>query len=381
MEFEDTSALEKIEKIDKRIAVIQGGARAGKTIAVLIMLCDLSFEVKDKIISVVTDSYPNLEKGAMRDWQKLLIGTNRKQYFRVNQAKHTWTNLVTGTVIEFFSCDAEDALGAGRDYLFVNEANRISFDTFSQLELRTVERIWLDFNPVNEFWAHTEVLKKRTDAEFLKLTYKDNEAIPQNVLNSLLQRKGDGTNNWWRVYGMGEIGSLEGNVYSGWISADEYDGKLDLVRYGLDFGFTNDETGMVAVYKTEDGGYLLRELIYETGLLGSQYPERLERAGVEHDVLTIADSARPEIIAEIKRAGFRIIGAEKGAGSVLKGIDYVSQSKIYFEGKNLEREYLTYGWRKKKNGEVLDEPADGNDHLMDALRYAITDLHKPRFDF
>lgn len=381
MEFGDTTALEKIEAIKARIGVIQGGARAGKTIATLITLCDLSFDVKDKIISVVTDSYPNLEKGAMRDWQKLLVGTNRKGYFRVNQAKHTWTNLVTGTVVEFFSCDAEDALGAGRDYLFVNEANRISFDTFSQLELRTTERIWLDFNPVNEFWAHTEVLKKRTDAEFLKLTYKDNEEIPDNVLKSLLQRKGDGTNNWWRVYGMGEIGSLEGNVYSGWVSADEYDGKLDLVRYGLDFGFTNDETGMVAVYRTEDGGYLLRELIYETGLLGSQYPERLERAGVEHNVLIIADSARPEIIAEIKRAGFRIIGAEKGAGSVLKGIDYVLQSKIYFEGKNLEREYLTYGWRKKKNGEVLDEPADGNDHLMDALRYAITDLHKPRFDF
>lgn len=381
MEFGDTTALEKIEAIKARIGVIQGGARAGKTIATLITLCDLSFDVKDKIISVVTDSYPNLEKGAMRDWQKLLVGTNRKGYFRVNQAKHTWTNLVTGTVVEFFSCDAEDALGAGRDYLFVNEANRISFDTFSQLELRTTERIWLDFNPVNEFWAHTEVLKKRTDAEFLKLTYKDNEEIPDNVLKSLLQRKGDGTNNWWRVYGMGEIGSLEGNVYSGWISADEYDGKLDLVRYGLDFGFTNDETGMVAVYKTEDGGYLLKELVYETGLLGSQYPERLERAGVEHNVLIIADSARPETIAEIKKAGFRCIGAEKGAGSVLKGIDYVSQSKIYFEGKNLEREYLTYGWRKKKNGEVLDEPADGNDHLMDALRYAITDLHKPRFDF
>ena len=381
MEFGDTTALEKIEAIKARIGVIQGGARAGKTIATLITLCDLSFDVKDKIISVVTDSYPNLEKGAMRDWQKLLVVTNRKGYFRVNQAKHTWTNLVTGTVVEFFSCDAEDALGAGRDYLFVNEANRISFDTFSQLELRTTERIWLDFNPVNEFWAQTEVLKKRTDAEFLKLTYKDNEEIPDNVLKSLLQRKGDGTNNWWRVYGMGEIGSLEGNVYSGWISADEYDGKLDLVRYGLDFGFTNDETGMVAVYRTEDGGYLLRELVYETGLLGSQYPERLERAGVEHDVLIIADSARPEIIAEIKRAGFRCIGAEKGAGSVLKGIDYVSQSKIYFEGKNLEREYLTYAWRKKRTGEVLDEPEDKNNHLLDAARYSITDLHKPRFDF
>lgn len=381
MEFQDTTAFEKIEGMKARISVIQGGARAGKTIAILIGLLDLSFAEKNKIISIVTDSYPNLEKGAMRDWQKLLIGTGRAHYFKVNQAKHTWTNKVSNTIIEFFSCEADDALGAARDYLFVNEANRIDYETFSQLELRTTERIWIDFNPVNEFWAHTEVMKNRTDWEFLKLTYKDNEGIPKNVYDSLMQRKGDGTSNWWRVYGLGEIGSLEGNVYSGWIPYVEDDVPMRLVRYGLDFGFKNDETGLVAIYEREDGSFFVRELLYKTGLLGSQYPAALESAGVEKDVLIIADSARPEIIAELRQGGFRCIGAEKGAGSVLKGIDYVSQAKIYYEGKNLEREYLTYAWRKRKSGEILDEPQDGNDHLLDALRYAFTDLRRPKFDF
>ena len=381
MAFQDTTAFERIEGMTKRISIVQGGARAGKTIAILMLLLDLSFAEREKIISIVTDSYPNLEKGAMRDWQKILTVQKRGQYFRVNQSKHTWTNLITGTVIEFFSCDADDALGAARDYLFINEANRIDHETFSQLELRTTERIWLDFNPVNEFWAHTEVMKKRDDWEFIKLTYRDNEGIPENVLKSLLQRKGDGTSNWWRVYGEGEIGSLEGNVYSGWLPYAEDDMPMRLVRYGLDFGFKNDETGLVAIYEREDSSYLVKELVYQTGLLGARYPAALEIAGVDKDVLIIADSARPEIIAEIQQAGFRCIGAEKGAGSVLKGIDYVSQAKIYYEGKNLEREYLTYAWRKRKSGEILDEPQDGNDHLLDALRYAFTDLHRPRFDF
>lgn len=381
--FQDTTALERIEAMNARINVIQGGARAGKTIAIEIILCDLSFAVKDKIISITTDSYPNLERGAMRDWQKLLKETNRDVYYKVNQAKHTWTNLVTNTVVEFFSCDAADALGAARDYLFVNEANRISFDTFGQLELRTTERIWLDFNPVNEFWVHTEVLKKRSDTEFVKLTYKDNEAIPDNIKAALLQRKGDGTSNWWRVYGLGEIGSLEGNIYQGWQAVAETDiteqGRL--VRYGLDFGFSNDETAMVAVYEMPDNSYGLVQKVYQTGLLGSQYPALMKSKEIDPSVLIVADSARPEIIAEIKKAGYRCIGADKSAGSVLRGIDRVSQKKIIYAGKDLEREFLTYAWRAKKSGETLDEPQDGNDHLMDALRYAIDDLSKPRFDF
>lgn len=275
------------------------------------------------------------------------------------------------------------ALGARRDVLYINEANRISWDTFSQLEVRTREKIILDFNPVNEFWVHTELLKsKRKDVAFLKTTYRDNEALDEATVKAIEMHKGNGTSNWWRVYGLGEIGSLEGNVYEGWERADKVPDNARLVRYGLDFGFSNDETALVAVYELESNALLLAELVYEKGILPSKYPELLMSHNVDSSVLIVADGARPEIIAEIEQAGYMIVAANKDAGSVKRGIDRVKDRKIYYVGQNLEREFLTYAWRKKRStGETLDVPEDGNDHLMDALRYAIDDLSEPKFSF
>lgn len=381
MQYQDTTALAKIEAMPNRIKIVQGGARAGKTIAILIILCDLSFEVEHKTIHIVSDTMPNLRHGAMNDWEKMLKGTNREQYFKVNRSINKWENIITGSTIEFLSCDADDALGAARDYLFINEASRISWQTYRQLALRTEQDVWIDFNPVNEFWVHTQLLK-RANTSFIKLNYEDNEAIPQNVLDELLANRGDGKNNWWKVYGLGEVGSLEGNVYEGWVAKELEDfEEAKLIRYGLDFGFSNDETGMVAVYQLADDSLFIDELIFESGILGSQYGDKLRSIQIDPNVLIVADSARPEIIAEIRKEGFTIIGANKDAGSVLRGIDRVKQHRIYYRGKNLEKEFFTYAWRTKKTGEVLDVPQDGNDHLLDALRYAVDDISKPRFDF
>ena len=157
--------------------------------------------------------------------------------------------------------------------------------------------------------------------------------------------------------------------------------KGKLVRYGLDFGFSNDETAMLAAYDMGDNKLGLIELIYEKGLLGSQYPSKLQKVGVDPNVLVVADSARPEIIAEIKNAGFRIVGADKAPGSVLKSIDYLKQYQVFYYGKNLKQEYLSYAWRKKRSGEILDEPQDGFDHCVDSARYIALDLKKKRIEF
>lgn len=375
--YQDTTALEKIEGMTERIKVIQGGARAGKTIAILIILCDLSFEVKDKIVSIVTDSYPNLEKGAMRDWEKLLKATGRERYFKVNLAKHTWTNLCSNTVVEFFSCDSEDALGAGRDYLFINEASRINYKTYDQLALRTTGDIWIDYNPTHEFWVHTELLTRPKGVSFVKVTYRDNEAIPEPILEELLAHRGDGNNNWWRVYGEGEIGSLEGNVYEGWLPVEQIPEGYVLQRYGVDFGW-NDPTAIVAVYENDAEDIIFDEILYQSKL---PTPELIQRCKSLQPELFVCDSARPEIIADMVNEGVRAIGVNKAAvgkqNSVMYGIDLVKRRKVYYtaHSKNLEKEYLTYAWRKKKStGETLDEPEDANNHILDACRYAIMDM-------
>ncbi len=382
MKYSVTSTLEKLQALTARIWVVQGGTSAGKTIAILLYLLNWAIEHPGKVVSIVSDTLPNLRKGAMRDFLSICRETNIDKIAHWNKTESTLL-LPNDTIIEFFSTDMLGALGARRDLLYINEANRINWDTFSQLEVRTREQVIIDFNPVNEFWAHTELVNNqdRSDVQFLKVTYIDNESLDEQTVKAIEMRRGDGTSNWWRVYGLGEIGSLEGNVYEGWMSMDEVPDGARLVRYGLDFGFSNDETAMASIWECEDGRTIIREEVYQRGILGSQYAEILKSHNIDPSVLIVADGARPEIIAEVQNAGFRIIAADKNAGSVKRGIDRVQQRRIGYIGKNLEREFLTYGWRKKRSGEVLDEPQDGNDHLMDALRYAIDDLSRKPVEY
>lgn len=311
--FQDTTALKRIEAMSARINIIQGGARAGKTTAMVIHLCDLSFAVCDKIISVVSDTYPNLEKGVIRDWEKLLKRHNYERYFIQNKVKHTWTNKVTGTVVEFFSCEADDALGAGRDYLFINEAYRVPYAVFDQLMLRTEVMAWLDFNPINEFWVHTEVMAKRTDWQFEKLTYLDNEGLPPSILADLLQHKGDGTSNWWRVYGLGEIGALEGNVYQGWLRHDTYKGiSMSLKRYGVDFGY-NDPTTIMAICEDDNREIYLKTKLYQSFLTSKEIVARAQAINAEQEGLFVCDNAKPEMIKDLQEAGLRAIPCDKSA--------------------------------------------------------------------
>lgn len=384
-----TTALRKIEKTlyePTFYKVIQGGASAGKTFAILTLLIGYCQSYEDSLATVVGLSYPHLEAGTIRDFVKIMKEVSCWDPERWNKSAKTY-EFANGSVLEFKSIDRMSARGPRRDVLFVNEANGISWDTFQELATRTKDFVIIDFNPSAKFWAHEELVEGLpSDTTYITLTYLDNEALTAREVANIESRKpkpGEEPSNYWIVYGLGQIGTLEGNVYSGW-SEDTFDhirqvGKL--VRYGLDFGFSNDETALVAVYEMPDGKLGLVEKLYKKGLLGSQYGDTLRRLEIDPNVLIVADSARPEIIAEIQNAGFRCIGADKNPGSVLRGIDRVAQRQIVYCGNNLKREYLSYAWRKKRSGEILDEPEDGNDHLMDAVRYAIDDLSRKRFDF
>lgn len=382
-ELQYTTALDRIRKLDKRIRIIQGGSSSAKTFSILIDELNYSLTHPNKITTVVTDSYPNLRVGAIRDFLRICRLTNADQVGTWNKTDHTFT-LPNGSIIEFYSVDTMGALGSRRDRLFVNEANRISYDTFTQLEIRTKEQITLDFNPINEFYAHKELMK-RPDADFIKLTYKDNEALDENIVKALEARIGDGTSNWARVYIFGEIGSLEGNVYSGWITVDEIPENFELKRYGVDFGF-NDPTAIVAVYEGEYEGtpdaILAKTCCYESKLTTPQIIERCKSLPRWNEIQFVCDNARPEIIAEMRKAMIRAVPCQKSPGEKMNGkrynIDLVQRRKVLYlsSDKDLEREYLTYAWKKKKSGEIIDDPEDGMDHICDSLAYSVRSMVK-----
>lgn len=376
MTLQETTALRKIRALKKRIRIVQGGTSAGKTYDILLDELNEAIMQDGILTTIMSDTMPNLRHGAMRDFLKICHETNVWDVAEWNSTYSTLT-LPNGSIIEFYSADSEDALGARRDRLFINEANRITKEAFDQLEVRTEQRITLDFNPVNQFWAHD--LLTRPDVDFVKLNYLDNEALSQNIVNALELRKGDGTSNWWRVYGLGEIGSLEGNVYEGWIPVDEIPQSAVLKRYGVDFGFSNDPTAVVAVYEDEDESLYLKTELCDIKILTPVLVDKLKKLP---DALFVCDNARPEIIAEMQANGLRAIGSNKTAGEKMNGkrynIELVMRRKIHYlrTDTELEREYLTYAWRKKRTGEIIDEPQDGNDHIMDAIAYAVRDMER-----
>lgn len=376
MTLQETTALRKIRAMKNRIRVVQGGTSAGKTYDILLDELNEAIIQNNILTTIMSDTMPNLRHGAMRDFLKICHETNVWDVAEWNSTYSTLT-LPNRSIIEFYSADSEDALGARRDRLFINEANRITKEAFDQLEVRTEQKITLDFNPVNQFWAHD--LLTRPDADFVKLTYLDNEALSDNIVKTLELRKGDGTSNWWRVYGMGEIGSLEGNVYEGWIPVDDIPQSAVLKRYGVDFGFSNDPTAVVAVYEDEDESLYLKTELCDIKILTPVLIDKLKKLP---DALFVCDNARPEIIAEMQANGLRAIGSNKTAGEKMNGkrynIELVMRRKIHYlrTDTELEREYLTYAWRKKRTGEIIDEPQDGNDHIMDALAYAVRDMER-----
>lgn len=325
---------------------------------------------KPTLTSIVSESFPHLKRGAMRDFLMIMQENGYYKDSRWNKTD-SYYEFETGSKIEFFSVDQSDKVrGARRDRLFINEANNVTFDAFEQLEVRTKEFIFLDWNPVSDFWFYTEVLHKRDDVEHITLNYLDNEALSPEIIKSIEQRKT--RKGWWKVFGLGELGEIEGKIYNDWQILDEIPHEARLERYGLDFGYTNDPTAIVAIYYY-NGGYILDEIVYQKGMSNQQIANILKNL---KQVLVIADSAEPKSIDEIKMYGITILPTQKGKDSVRYGINTVQNQQVSItkQSVNLIKEYRNYLWKIDKDGTILGEPESGNDHLMDAIRYAMTSL-------
>lgn len=375
--FKDTTALHKILKMRSRVRIAQGGTRAGKSIAILLILIDIAQSDKQKVISVVSETIPHLKRGVMREFLMIMKSHGYYKEASWNKTDFIYT-FETGTIIEFFSADSSDKVrGPARNILFVNECNNINYDTYTQLAIRTSEYIYLDYNPVAEFWVHEEVIP-HTEHDFQILTYLDNEALSEEIVREIESRKGN--KNFWRVFGMGLVGEAEGKIYTNWLQIDGVPHEARLERRGLDFGYANDPAALIDVYYY-NGGYIFDEQLYRKGMSNKNIGDFINNME-KPQTLVIADSAEPKSIDELRLYGVSVLPAQKGPGSVNQGISYVQDQQISMTKRsiNMIKEYRNYLWMTDKEGKIIDKPEPGNDHALDAVRYAMESLRPTEDD-
>lgn len=382
-----TKAIKRLRRMKKRIRIIQGGTSAGKTYGIIPILIDRAIKTEFLEISVVSETMPHLKKGAVKDFKKIMQQTGRwkRAHWHESDKKYTFSN---GSYIEFFSADNEDRVrGPRRNVLYVNEANNLKWETYYQLAIRTDQEIYIDYNPTAEFWVHEELIGLK-HVEFLRLTYKDNDALAPTIVQELesnlekAYHDPDGNRedpknikskywaNWCRVYLFGLVGMLEGVVFSDWKQCETIPPEARLMGYGLDFGYTNDPTVLMAAYKY-NGKMYYDQVVYQTGLKTRDLADLMKEAGVRKDVAIYCDSADPKYRDELNEYGYSVISALKGADSIKFGISLLQQDTFYVTKKSIEtiKELRQYCWKTDKNGKQLNAPIDAFNHAMDALRY------------
>ena len=365
----ETTAQRKILKLKKRVRIVRGGTSASKTFSIIPFLITHAYNEPNSEISVVAETIPHLKRGALRDFLKImdLVGLYNDASFNKSSLIYTFQN---GSYIEFFSADSESKLrGARRDVLFVNECNNITWEAYYQLAIRTRKFIYLDYNPVSEFWVDKELIND-VDSDMVILTYLDNEALDKSIVREIEKAKEKAKTskyweNWYKVYGLGQIGTLQGTVFENWSIAPSIPKDAELIAYSLDWGYSNDPTALVACYKSGQQ-YYFDELIYQTKLTNSDIIDKLIKLGVSEYSDIIADSAEPKSIEDLRRRGFSVSPAKKGPDSIRASISLLQEIhfKVTENSTNLIKELRNYCWDVDRDGNKMQNPVDDNNHCF-----------------
>ena len=360
-----------------------GGTRSGKTFSILqTFILALIEEVNQQrpatVNSVVSESMPHLQRGAIRDFKAIMEKDGLWEEARWNETQHTYT-FSNNSILEFFSVDnAGKVHGSARDRLFINEAQNIPYEIARQLFVRTRGQIVCDYNPTHSFWLN-EVVEARQNCITIRSTYRDNEFLTPEQVAEIESNRND--RNWWKVYGEGQIGTLDGLIYNFELvdnlpAVSEMDSLVEI--QGLDFGFTNDPTARVQVVADPRKKILwVRQRCYRTHMLNRHIIEDLQADGVSKRTEIYADCAEPKSIAEIKEAGYNVIPCDKDApvrSDKLKfQLQWMQGWTLYVTKDSIDliRELRNYTWDKDRDGNPLNQPIDKFNHLLDALRYAV----------
>jgi phage terminase large subunit len=361
-----------------KIVVEQGGTRSGKTYNILLYIIFHYCQVnKGKTITICRKTFPALRASVMRDFLDIL-----KQHDKYDEQLHNKSNSeyqLDGNLIEFISVDESQKIrGRKRDFLFINEANELEIESWRQLAFRTSEKIVIDYNPSDEYhWIYDKVIT-RDDAEFYKTTYKDNKFLDQTIIEEI-ERLRDTDEQYWQIYGLGEKGFSKSTIFN-FTETNVIPEDAEFISYGADFGYTNDPTTTVSVYK-KDYNLYIKEHIYQTQMTTVDIHNKWRQIGITSEPI-YCDSAEPRLIDELKRMGWKARPSIKGADSINAGIDLLKRFKIYIhkDSHNCIQEFRNYKWQEDKSGKLMNKPVDKNNHLIDATRYATYSvLSKPNF--
>lgn len=372
MPFKYTTAITKMRKLRRRKRVIQGGTWAGKTYGIIAYLIDYAARHPRKKILTVAETIPAVKDGAVNNFKDIMQETGRwvESRWNATELKYTFAN---GSVMRFKAFDTEGKAKASGKWhvVFINESNHVPFPVANTLMFRAEDFIIFDFNPDNEFYVHTEILPN-DDAEFLLLKYTDNEACPEPIKRDLEQaREKAKTSSWWanwcKVYIDGEVGQLQGTIFTNWKQIKEIPKEAELLGLGIDFGYSGDPAAVVEVWKW-NGKYIYNEIVYEAGLLNNHLAARIKH---RKNVLGYADSAEPKSIDELKQYGANVTATDKGGDSVNFGIGLMQQEEFYVTetSRNMIKELRKYAWATDKDGNALGVPVDKDNHAIDAARY------------
>lgn len=370
----------------KTYVVHQGGTSSGKTYAILQVLIMKAATMSNLIITVVGQDIPNLRVGAYRDAQNIVFND---PFFTQELKDHNKSNRVftfnSGSKIEFNSYNDEiDARSGKRTHSFFNEANGIDYGIFEQISMRTTEQTIIDFNPSAAFWAH-ERLQGRNDVDWFVSTFNDNYFIQPSIKKKILSyeptdeniKAGTANQYRWQVYGLGEVGRLEGLVFPNFETTSEWPDNYKWRCFGLDWGYTNDPTALVEI-RYNGGALYWKEHIYRKQLTNQYISRLIKELNITDEI--IADSAEPKSIAELRNNGVWVKPAKKGKDSVMFGIQLLQDYpiKIHAQSKNLIEEFSSYTWAKDRSGSSTNKPIDDFNHGIDAGRYAIMDRMKKK---
>lgn len=355
---------------EKRFIVNQGGSRSSKTISIIQLLIVLCLTKPNTSVSVVRKSFPALRGSILRDFVSTIrdMGIYNESNHNKTEQVYTFNN---GSYVEFFSADNEQKLrGRKRDVLYCNEGNELSFDEFNQLVLRTTDKILIDFNPSDtEHWIYD--LINQDNCALIKSTYKDNPFLTKDQVE-YIENLINVDENYYKIYALGEKPISESRIYNHFKQYNE-DIELSDFCYGLDFGYNHPTTLIKTSFK--DNRVYAKEMIYRSKMTTADLIREMQTMSIDRSKPIYCDSARPEIIEELRRAGF--MKSQPANKNVKEGIDKVKSMEIFvhFESINIWREYRLYSWKTDK-ARILDEPVKEFDDALDAMRYAVYTHHK-----